>query len=365
MIFITNIQQLMKHLFSYVLSALLCITFTTASAQQNIYIWKNGGRLSVKAVSNTDSLTFEVGSWLFHVSTSSATSVTTSTLQASANVSFAEGVESISKSPEVGICYSSTNATPTYEADEHWILGNEVKDYDFTIYELDPGTAYYYRAYVKLEDIVIYGEVRLAATSGEKPSSTGDYVLINGHKFVDLGLPSGLLWAKTNVGAASSSADGDYFAWGETETKDEYSWETYKWGKVPSKYCAQDGENELQTEDDAASVKWGKGCRMPWASEFKELIDECEWTWQWSYNGAKGYLVTGMNGNTIFIPASGLRADNEVYNKGFAGQYWLRSLSGIPGAQYAYYFYFHSGYIYPADRRERYYGCPIRPVAER
>ena len=182
----------MKRIFTFVLSALLAVTFTTASAQQNIFVWKNGGNLAVKSVAEVDSLTFEVGSWLFKISTSAATSVTTSQIQAIAHVSFADNVSSLSKNLEIGICFSSEDATPTYEHSERKRLGTSVKDYEFTLYDLDLGTTYNYRTYVKLEDDVFYGNVKTITTFGEKPEHP-TYTLINGHKFIDLGLPSGLL----------------------------------------------------------------------------------------------------------------------------------------------------------------------------
>lgn len=300
----------MKRIFTLVLSALLAVVFTTVSAQRNVYIWKKEGHLSVKSGASTDSLTFEVGSWLFKISTSAATSVTTDKFQAKAQVSYADHVKSLSKTPEIGVCFSSTNATPSYDADVRLRLGNEVKDYEFTIYELDPGTTYYYRTYVKLEGEVFYGDVKAITTFGEKPTVASNYILINGQKFIDLGLPSGLLWAKTNVGATFSSDDGDYYAWGEIETKENYSWSTYRWGELPSKYTYKDVENTLEAEDDVATIKWGKECRMPSRSEMEELRNACNWTWRTDYNNyAKGYLVTGPNGNSIFLPASGLRSE--------------------------------------------------------
>ena len=215
----------MKRIFSFVLSALLAIVFTTAHAQQNIFIWK-GGNISVKSAADIDSITTSAGSWLFDIRTSAATSVTTNTLEASISVSYADNVQSLSQTPEVGVCFSSYKATPTYIY-ERRRLGTSVGSYDFTLSNLDSGTTYYYRGYVKLGDEVFYGNVKSIMTFGEKP--TFSYIIINNHKFVDLGLPSGLLWAETNVGAASSSDDGDYFAWGETEPKSYYVWSTYKW----------------------------------------------------------------------------------------------------------------------------------------
>lgn len=207
----------MKRIFSFVLSALLAVTFTTAHAQQNIFIWKDGN-ISVKSVADIDSITTSVGSWLFDIHTSAPTSVTTNTLEASVTVSYADNVQSLSQTPEIGVCFSSEEVTPIYFCG-HIRLGTSVRSYDFTLYNLDPGTTYFFRGYVKLGDKVFYGNVKSVMTFGEKPTSS-TYTLINGHKFVDLGLPSGLLWACTNIGVpGSSSLVGYYFAWGETEPK--------------------------------------------------------------------------------------------------------------------------------------------------
>ena len=283
----------MKRIFSFVLSALLAIVFTTANAQQNIFIWK-GGNITVKSAADIDSISTSVG-WLFDIRTSAATSVTTNTLEASISVSCADNVKSLSKTPEVGVCFSSETASPNCTG-ECKRLGSSVGSYSFTLYELDQGTTYYYRGYVKLGDEVLYGNVKSITTFGDKPSSP-TYTLINGHKFVDLGLASGLLWACTNVSAASFSDDGDYFAWGETKSKSRYSLGTYKWNNKPddnvlwiTKYNAADGKTTLDANDDAATVNWGSPCRMPDISEFEELYNQCVWSWMSNYNGTSGTL---------------------------------------------------------------------------
>ena len=129
---------------------------------------------------------------------------------------------------------------------------------------------------------------------------------------VDLGLPSGLKWAACNLGASRPEEYGDYYAWGETEPKEKYSWETYKFGTdfVLSKYVtdpaygAVDHKTLLDPEDDAAVVNLGGSWRMPTEAEYDELISKAIWTWT-SRNGVSGYLVTGSNGNSIFLPAAG------------------------------------------------------------
>ncbi len=348
----------MKRIFSFVLSALLAVVFTTAHAQQNIFIWK-GANIAVKSAANTDSITTSAGSWLFNISTYAAY-VTTNTLISSTRVSFADNVQSLSQTPEVGVCFSSEKATPTY-ADERKRLGTLVGYYDFTLYDLDPGTTYYYCAYVKLGDEVFYGNVESIMTFGEKPTPY-TYKIINGRKFIDLGLPSGLLWARSNVGATFYVDDGDYFAWGETEPKSSYDSSTYKWGNrhwgygYMTKYNSTDKKTTLDPEDDAATVNWGAPCRMPSSSECQELCDKCDWAWQSSYKGKRGYLVTGPNGNTIFFPVSYWHEDGPYIHG-----YWSRSLDVKDQQAYKLDVWNeHSICSYYRD-----FGLPVRPVAEK
>ena len=152
---------------------------------------------------------------------------------------------------------------------------------------------------------------------------------------VDLGLPSGTLWADRNVGADSPEAYGDYFAWGETEPKSYYDWSTYKWCNgsynTQTKYCTKssygtvDNKTTLDLEDDAAYVNMGQEWRMPTEAELYELKDKCTWTWT-TQNGTKGYKVTGPNGNSIFLPAAGFRDSSDLYDAGSRGFYWSSSL---------------------------------------
>ena len=153
---------------------------------------------------------------------------------------------------------------------------------------------------------------------------------------IDLGLPSGTLWADRNVGADSPEAYGDYFAWGETEPKENYDWSTYKWCQgsydTQTKYCTSssfgtvDNKIVLDLEDDAANVNMGKDWRMPTNDELSELNSKCTWTWT-TQSGTKGYRVTGPNGNSIFLPAAGCRIDSSLYDAGSYGDYWSASLS--------------------------------------
>ena len=169
----------------------------------------------------------------------------------------------------------------------------------------------------------------------------------NGYKCVDLGLS--VNWATMNVGANAPEEYGDYFAWGETAPKDTYSEENYKWYDDTynlTKYCNKsdcgtvDDKTVLDPEDDAAHVNWGGTWRMPTYDECNELIDNCTTTWT-SLNGVVGCLVTGPNGNSIFLPAAGFRDGDSLYSMGDFGNFWSSSLN-TKNTRTAYYLAFNS-----------------------
>ena len=304
----------------------------------------------------TVTASFSVGSWLFQIPKPVNLAATTSSFQGSAKVAFNDKVKSIDVTPEVGICYSE-HSKPTYY-DFKKKLGSAIQDYSFTIMYLTSGTTYYYRTYVKLLDNVYYSAVNSITTMGEKPRNN----VINCHEFVDLGLPSGLLWAKTNIGASFSSDDGDYFAWGETASKsycdiDSYKWADYNGRYYLTKYDFSDGKTTLDTEDDAATVNWGAPCRMPNSSEFQELYNKCDWL-----RLENGYLVTGPNGNTIFFPASGLRCGDVINGYRSDGCYWSCSLN-LDQMYTALNLCFDRNNSSPTGILLQYIGCTVRPVA--
>ena len=136
------------------------------------------------------------------------------------------------------------------------------------------------------------------------------------HEYVDLGLPSGLLWATCNVGADAPEEYGDYFAWGETQPKEVYTEDTYTYNDNPT---------ILPPENDAATANWGNGWRMPTMQEFQELCNNtsCTWTQQ---NGVNGRLFTASNGNSLFLPAAGCRSGSSLYDAGSWSDYWSSSL---------------------------------------
>ena len=201
-------------------------------------------------------------------------------------------------------------------------------------------------------------------------------------RMVDLGLS--VKWAEYNVGATRPEEYGDYFAWGETEPKQVYSWSSYKWSNGNSltltKYCpsdkagswagpdSPDGKVRLDPEDDAASVRWGSVWRMPTDEEINELIDNCDWQWTSDYSGTgvKGYIVTsnvdGYKDKSIFLPVAGDRLAGNLRFAGISGYYWTSSLcTGYPAG--AYDIFLSEGGV-SRDVSDRYYGLSVRPVAE-
>jgi len=197
---------------------------------------------------------------------------------------------------------------------------------------------------------------------------------LNGHEWVDLGLPSGTKWATCNVGASKLEEYGNYYAWGETSTKTTYDWSTYRYSNGSydrlTKYCSKSyyGSNGftdylkiLQSSDDAATANWGKGWRMPTRDEFEELTNNCTITWT-TLNEVNGRLFTGPNGNYIFLPAAGYRNDSELYYAGSYGYYWSSSLN-TDDTDGAWYHYFNSGCYY-VDDGSRSYGYTVRAVCQ-
>lgn len=192
------------------------------------------------------------------------------------------------------------------------------------------------------------------------------------HEYVDLGLPSGTLWATCNIGANSPEGYGDYFAWGETEPKDYYDWSTYKWCngsyKTLNKYCKSylygykgfvDNKTELDLEDDAAYVNWGLSWRMPTTDQLQELIENSVWRWT-QRNGVNGQLVTGPNGKSLFLPAAGCLNDSSLNDVDSCGYYWTSTISN--GASFGgTRLRFDSEYVDGASG-QRSYGFPVRPV---
>ena len=194
-------------------------------------------------------------------------------------------------------------------------------------------------------------------------------------EWIDLGLPSGLLWYSCNLGSNAPEEYGNYYAWGETVPKEAYDWSTYRYCTVDSEgylqtltkyniasnYGTIDNLTTLQAMDDAATAALGNGVRTPTKAEWEELVNNTtvEWT---TLNGINGRKFTGSNGNTLFLPAAGHRTGLEFIGAGSVGNYWSSSLfTDFSGGAWS--FDFNSD----GQRMNYYYrnvGFPVRAVRQ-
>jgi uncharacterized protein (TIGR02145 family) len=215
----------------------------------------------------------------------------------------------------------------------------------------------------------------LFATSCNKPdepdNTNGND--LNGHEYVDLGLPSGTLWATCNVGASRPEEFGDYYAWGETETKVLFDWKSYKYGNFTyeryelDKYCTDavfglngfvDDLTVLDPADDVVKVCWGTDWRMPTIEEWEELFMNTTGAWT-TLNGVKGWRITASNGNDLFLPAAGYWWD-DVFNADL-GLYWSASLNKeYPYRSWGFHFNCDSSHLCGSSDRNR--GQTVRAV---
>ena len=252
-----------------------------------------------------------------------------------------------------GVCWSIT-PNPTI-VDMYTNLGSGIGEFSGRITGLNRSTTYYVRAYATNSNTTAYGNQFVFST-------------LDG--WVDLGLPSGILWATSNVGADYPEDYGDYFAWGETEPKDTYNWNTYHFGSdynKLSKYCNNpiygiygftDNLTTLQLSDDAAAANWGEDWRIPTYDEWEELYQNTTQTWT-SQNDVNGIMFTASNGNSFFLPAAGIRWNSDLMGAGSDCRYWSSSLD-IDGPYCSWGFYFDSDlYMGQCTRNS---GCSVRAV---
>lgn len=216
--------------------------------------------------------------------------------------------------------------------------------------------------YQSRQEQVTVGENQTATVSGElvaqavqqqaapvAVSTTGN--TINGHEYVDLGLS--VKWAACNVGASSPEDYGNYYAWGETATKAEYTESNSKtYGKTM-------GDISGNPQYDAARANWGGTWRLPTKAEFNELY-KCKWKWT-TQGGRNGYRITGLNGNSIFLPAAGWRSGSSLYDADTNGRYW--NSTSMSDSRVANNFSFGSSFL-STGGYFRLDGFPVRPVSE-
>lgn len=273
------------------------------------------------------------------VTTTIVTNVTSTTATSGGNVTDDGGATVTAR----GVCWS-TSPDPTID-DNKTTDGNGTGAFTSQLTNLTHSTTYYIRAYATNSEGTSYGEQKYFSTLSDG--------MINGHQYVDLGLSSGLKWATCNVGADSPEDYGNYYAWGETETKAEYTEDN------SVTYGQQLNDISGNAQYDAAAANWGGSWRMPTRDEITELMYNCSWTPE-TQNGVDGFKVTGNNGNYIFIPASGYRDGSSSYIYGEC--YYWSSTPHQYSNDYSYILY--SDYEYQSeDMNYRYRGLTIRPVS--
>ena len=281
-----------------------------------------------------------------------------------------------------GVCWS-TSQNPTV-SDSHTTDGSGTGSFTSNITGLTENTTYYVRAYATNSEGTSYGEQKSFTTLS---GGGGD------HDYVDLGLPSGLLWATCNVGASKPEEYGDYYAWGEvlpyyadghsqdnpcstwrsmttgagnTVLTSGYAWQSYSQGGTSSfaewTQKPYGSDNILASTRDAATANWGGGWRMPSAGEWQELYDNTDCTWT-TENGVAGRKFTSKTDSSkyIFLPAAGYRDGTSLKYAGSLSYYWSSSLD-IGSPDNAYFMSFYSGSVYPQNYDDRYYGFTVRPV---
>ena len=194
-----------------------------------------------------------------------------------------------------------------------------------------------------------------------------DIIHTEDDRWVDLGLPSGILWAAYNVGASSPEEYGGYYAWGETEEKSEYTAENYKyfkeWITINYDKAAEYiyiGDNITNTAYDVVTQSWEEGARMATLDELTELMNYCSIQHE-TLNSIRGYKVIGTNGNSIFIPSAGAYEEDDNELLGFECYFW----TGSAIDNQAYHFSMEEDDCIWDDDCERYFGLPIRAVKDR
>ena len=228
---------------------------------------------------------------------------------------------------QYGLAYSEENPNPTisdYKINHG--TSSEIKHYISELTNLKPNTCYYIRAYAENPKGIAYGTTISATTKTADGKEPWQPTEPDENGAVDLGLS--VKWAAYNIGATSPEEYGDYYAWGEVESKIDYTEKTYQFYRADKyNYILPDGLSDISaTKYDAATANWGNGWRMPTKLEIMELCEKTTIVYV-NYNNIKGNRFIGPNGNSIFLPNAGYRDEYGLIDAGVAGQYWSSSVN--------------------------------------
>lgn len=226
-------------------------------------------------------------------------------------------------------------------------LGEEVSAQGIVVYKKDGFMPHY--SYTEVDSVVTAEGFTIYKNDGEVinyPFTEIDSLVaypthapLTNTLAVDLGLSSMTLWASHNVGATNPEDDGDFFAWGETSARTNFTFENYLYYNSQTNGFFDIGTDIASTQFDAASANWGSSWHLPTYTQIEELINQCTWTYI-TYNNVGGYMVTGNNGNSIFLPSDVWSATRDA------------------GGDGAFYLHWNGSY----DVKGRCYGLNVRPV---
>ena len=257
----------------------------------------------------------------------------------------------------IGLYNSEGDLLSTKYESQKYKRENEGYQISQTFTSLETGKDYTAKPMIK----ILGGEVPALPTETFKLEGETTCPDANHPHMIDLGLPSGTKWACCNVGASTPEGYGNYYAWGETQPKSVYDWDTYQYynGNLDYPDCwINIGSDIAGTQYDAATANWGSPWRMPTLTQIQELLNNCTSVWT-SQNGVNGRKFTGPNGGTIFLPAAGYRLYDELRSLGSWGYYWSSTLNGS-NPDHACSLDFGSGSAYWGGNRG--YGRSVRPL---
>ena len=299
--------------------------------------------------------------------------VTTDVLQVTETTAVCAGEVESDGGAEVtakGVCWSKEQ-NPTIDDNKTTEVGG-IGAFTSELKDLASQTTYYVRAYATNEVGTSYGEEKYFTTLGiddeepEEPETPEDPIVpeepeeeINGYHYVDLGLPSGLKWATHNVGAFEPQEVGTYFAWGEIKSKDDFT------ASDCSTYYIEMGDIAGDVNHDIAASSWGSTWRMPTEADVKELMENCTFEWVMLNNYMQGCIVTGANGNKMYLPSGGFKAEKIVSFADAEAAYWTSTPDTSNGDWgYATFFYVYNNNFCNRGWMSRYVGMLVRPVSE-